>query len=230
LASLNGCSGRIGKDGLPQSHVTRNRLEAIGYPVNKAGLAQAILDGQAAVYCLIGREMKHIWKQDAYQRWLEEDTHVGVSFAANLKSVALICAAEKDDRGQFVIDAISSDGGAIPRNIILPQGLALVRFGALTLSELVYKIAYNPAHMFGLTEKGHLTTGADADIIVVQQQTGHVHATIIGGQFSALENIPMERPGFVLTTERGVRFLRQNKINYRVFDLKNSTFHSQRCR
>lgn len=230
LAPLNGCSGRIGENGLPASHVTRNCLKALGYPINEAGLRQALLDGRAAVYSLVGRTMQHIWKEEAYRCWLAEDTQVGVSFPANLRSAALICATEKHDSGEFVVDAISSDGGAIPRNVILSHGLALVQFGALTLSELVLKLAYNPACMFGFTNKGHLTVGADADVIVVHPCTGRVHATVIAGQFSALEGIPLTRPGHILTTERGVKVLRQSKVNYRVVDLRDSTFFNRGAR
>ena len=63
--------------------------------------------------------------------------------------------------------ALSTDGGAIPRNTTIEQGLALVEFGALTLDDFVRKACLNAARMFGLDRKGHFSPGADADIAVV---------------------------------------------------------------
>ncbi len=224
LAPLNGCSGSIGEDSLPESNVTRNCLRTFGYPVNREGLQQAILDGKAAVYARVGGEMHYLWKKKAQKRWLRENTRVGVSFAVNLRSSAMICATEKKNDNTFVVDAISSDGGAIPRNFILSQGMLLVHFGALTLAELVLKASYNPARMFGFNTKGHLTAGADADLTILHPRTGDVQITIIDGSFAMAGGIPLNRPGRILTTKRGIEALDRQRIPYKAIDLKESTF------
>ena len=56
----------------------------------------------------------------------------------------MLAQAKRPD-GTFVVDAISTDGGCIPRNVTLSVGLSLVKFGALTLSEFVVKTSVNPA-------------------------------------------------------------------------------------
>ena len=66
-----------------------------------------------------------------------------------------------------MVDSISTDGGCIPRNVIIDTGLSLVRFGAITLSEFVVKASVNAARHLRLTSKGHLSEGADADITVL---------------------------------------------------------------
>ncbi len=224
LAPFNGCSGSIGEDDLPDSHVTRSCLETFGYPVNRKGLEQAINNGLAAVYARVGGEVEYLWKKRAHKRWLKENTRIGTSFPVNLRLSAMTCAMEKDEKGEFVVDAISSDGGAIPRNFILSYGVHLVHFGALTLSDLVLKSSYNPARLFGFVNKGHLSTGADADVIIMNPLDGEVKTTIIAGSVSMAGGIPINRPGCVLTTERGAPALQKQEVPHEVIDLKESTY------
>lgn len=224
LAPFNACSGFIGKDGLPESHVTRNCLKSKGYPVSREGLKRAILEGAAAVYGRVDEEMKLLFREEAYRYWQEEGTRAGVSFYVNLSLSAFVCAVEKKNEKEFAVDAISSDGGAIPRNFILSQGLKLVSFGAITLAELVLKTSYNPSRMFGFTSKGHLSPGADADIVLVNPQTGEVHLVVIGGQFSFLEGRTVSRPGCLLTTEKGEGVLRARGVPCRAVDLRESSY------
>ncbi|MEW6624644.1 MAG: amidohydrolase family protein [Bacillota bacterium] len=225
LAPFNGCNGYIGKDDVPESHVTRNCLRAMGYPVNRMGLKQAFKDGVAAVYAQVGDEMRLLYRQEAYDRWIKNETRVGVSFPVNLRVSALVCATEKVKGGnRFVVDAISSDGGAIPRNFILTHGMALVKFGALSLPELVLKACYSPAQMFGLTSKGHLSPGADADLALVDFNTGAALYTIISGKLVFAEGVLNNTPGCLLTTDRGAGYLKSQGIPYRIVDLKKSAF------
>ncbi len=224
LAPLNGCSGHIGEDLLPESNVTRNCLRKFGYPVSREGLEKAILEGKAAVYAPVGGEMCYLWREKARERWLEAETRVGVAFAVNLRSSALVCATEKKDSNTFVVDAISSDGGAIPRNFILLQGMLLVHFGALTLEELVLKACYNPARMFGFNTKGHLGRGADADLAILHPRKGDVQITIISGSVVMAGGIPLKIPGCILTTARGKEALERQGHLYSVVDLADSTY------
>ena len=153
LAPYNGFDGRIDKDGLPKSHVTRNCLKAGGYEISKKGLEKAMLDGYAGIYALVGSEMTYLFGEEAVQRWKEEKTIVGTCFPVNLRYSALVCAMEKDNSGEFVVDAISSDGGAIPRNFILSYGILLIKFGGLTFKEFVKKVSWTPAKMLGWKQR-----------------------------------------------------------------------------
>jgi len=224
LAPFNGCSGVICENGMPESHVTRDCLQALGFSVSREGLKQAILEGQAAVYARVGGEMQHFFKEKAYEIWLAEDTHVGVSFNVNLRESALTCAIAKKDKHSFIVDAISSDGGAIPRNFILSYGLALVHFGALTLKELILKVSYNPARLFGLTNKGQLSPGSDGDIAILDPNTGRVHMTIINGDFAMIGGIPLTKPGRILTTIRGAGMVSKAGVPYEIIDIRKSIY------
>ena len=131
---------------------------------------------------------------------------------------------EKDDAGNFVVDAISSDGGAIPRNFILSYGILLIKFGGLTFKEFVQKVSWTPAKMLGLENKGHLSPGADADVIVVNPDNGDVEEVLSNGQVCMASHIVFELPGKVLTTSRGVQNLKKNQVPYEVIDLSKSLY------
>lgn len=224
LAPINGTSGQLDDEDLPKSHVTRNCLKMFGYDANKEGLGKAIKDKVAAVYIRIGEEMELIYGDEAYEKWVEEDYKVNICFSVNPSTSILACATEKDNKGRFIVDAISTDGGSIPRNVILSHGLPLVKFGGLTLKELIWKASYMPAQMFGLINKGHLSPGADGDIAVVNPHTGKVHITIIGGRISMINDYLIERPGKLLSTERGKKLLKAKNIPFEIIDLNNSFY------
>jgi dihydroorotase-like cyclic amidohydrolase len=100
----------------------------------------------------------------------------------NSPAAAIALAIARTADGSFAIPALGTDGGGIPRNTTLEQGLALVCFGALSLADLVTKACVNPAQMLGLPTKGHLGTGADADLIVVDPLTGRAEWVLANGQ------------------------------------------------
>lgn len=224
LAPYNGCDGRIDENGLPKSHVTRNCLQVHGYEISKVGLEKAMLDGYAGVYALVGSEMKYLFGEQAVRRWKEEGTVLGTCFPVNLRYSALVCAMEKDCNGQFVVDAISSDGGAIPRNFILSHGILLIKFGGLTFLEFVRKVAWIPAKMFGLENKGHLTPGADADVIIVNPVNGQAEEVLINGDVCMASGIVFDLPGKILTTKRGAKHLENQGVPYEIIDLEKSLY------
>lgn len=228
LAPFNSCSGEIDDEGLPKSHVTRNCLRMFQYEINKDGLRKAILDKIAAVYIRIGEEMQYVWGQEAFEIWLKEGYKVNVSFPVNLRISALACAAEKDENGRFVVDAISTDGGAIPRNFILTYGIPLVKIGALSMKELIWKSSYMPAQMFGLINKGHLSIGADADITVANPDNGEAHMTIIGGKVCMIDGYLINNPGTLVTTERGSKNVKELKVPFKAIDLNQSILYKGR--
>ena len=62
----------------------------------------------------------------------------------------MLLTTTKDLDGDFVVDAVASDGGSHPRNINIESTMALVRFGALSPVEMAIKLSWNPSRMFGL--------------------------------------------------------------------------------
>jgi len=223
LALRNGCFGGINKDNIPISYVLRNSLKAKGYQVSKEGLEEALRVKYAGVYALRGSRIKYIYGDEAINYWEEREYKVGVCFPINRRRSAEVCATEREN-GNFVIDAISSDGGAIPRNCILSHGLPLVRFRALTLSELVQKISLTPSRMLGLKNKGHLSIGADADITIFDPDNAKVEIVLIKGKVAMVSEIIFNNPGTLIVTERGANKLKKQEIPLEVINLEESLY------
>lgn len=226
LAPFNGTNGELNEEGLPKSHVTRNCLKKLGYPVGKEGIKKALLNHCAAVYTKVGEENQLIWGEEGYNLWEEKGSKVNMSFLVNSPVVAAACAAEKDDKGYFVVNALSTDGGAIPRNFTLKYGLSLVAFGALTLKEFAWKSSYAPAQLIGLKDKGHFSKGADADIVVVDLHKKEAKMTIINGKVCMMDGELTHEPGKILTTEKGESYLKENHVPYEVIDLERSVYRN----
>jgi len=223
LAIHNGCYGGIDENGIPMSYVMRDSLKAKGYQVSKEGLEEALRVKYAGVYALLGSQMEYIYGDEAIDYWKKHDYKTGICFPVNRRRAAEVCATEKNN-GDFVIDAISSDAGAIPRNCILSHGLPLVRFCALTLSELVKKISLTPSRMLGLKNKGRLSIGADADITIFDPDNAKVDIVLIKGKVCMVSGIIFNNPGRLIVTERGAKKIEKGGVPYEIINLEDSLF------
>lgn len=222
LSPLNGTSAEI-IDGLPGSMVTRRCLKTGGFTEDEAGMEAALLAGWAQVNYPQGQEMTLLTGEPARDYWFEQKTLVSVSFAVNPVGPRVRLATAKKADGGFIVDAISTDGGGIPRNVLLPAGLALVDLGGLTLQELVAKISYLPAQMLGLTNKGSLAAGWDADITIVDRLRRSAFATIIGGQVCYIDGKILGRGGRIITTAAGADYVRSQGLEPLIVDLADSS-------
>jgi len=214
LSSLNGTSGSC-EDGLPVSRVTRTCLRMEGFDATEAGLSAAIFAGWANVWTTAGGETKLLCGESGERAWREAGTNAGLSFAVNSPGAAIALAVAKEADGRFSIDALSTDGGGIPRNTIVEQGLPLVRFGALTLEEYVRKASTNGAVMIGCHSKGHLGSGADADVTVLDLESGRAVLSMAGGLVIMVDGVPIGSGGTVLTTQDGRSSLQQRLASER---------------
>ena len=141
--------------------------------------------------------------EEGLKLWLDHNSDVGGSFNVNPPLPRVWLAQAKRDDGSFVVDAISTDGGCIPRNVILEQGLSLVKLGILSLSEFAAKTSLNPARMLRLHNKGHLSVGADADITIYDYATQKAVATFVKGKTVFKDGKVYGTGGTVICTERG---------------------------
>jgi len=226
LATINGTGGKC-VNGVPVSGVTRNCLKLRGYPETYEGLKQAILDGYAYVRVEAGGEVLLITGEEGLKYWLEAETEIGLSFPVNDPEAQIVLATAKDSDGNFIVDAISTDGGAIPRNVAVEKGMLLVKFGALTLSELAVKLSLNPAKMLGLESKGHLGIGADADITVVDPVTCKACMGIARGEIIMINGVVVGKGGFIWTTERGEEVIKKAGIPYGIIDIRKTKIYSR---
>lgn len=207
LALINGTDAGI-ENGVPKSNVTKTCLERGGYPATAAGMESAIVAGWAQIHGVQDGETVLLPPPAGLARFRERGSQVGVSFPVNSPAAAIALATAKTN-GEFAVTALSTDGGAIPRNTTLKQGLALVRFGALSMEDLVVKACLNPARMLGLDGKGHLGTGADADVIVVDPETAQAEWVVADGQVIVQAGEVVGRGGQLITTPAGYRTLNE---------------------
>jgi len=228
LGSYN-CTLIDSDDGELTDHVTRRCLSVKDYPTTEAGVMQAISDGYAVVNRLVGDEVRQIGIEEGLEYYTthknEED--VVVSFPVNSRDTAFLCATAKDDNGDFIIDAISTDGGGVPRNYIVSKGLLLVKFDALTLKEFVQKTSVDPAKMLGLVNKGHFTNGADADITVIDYDRSEPLMTLVAGEVNMYNKVVFGKSGTIITTEKGKKRIENENLPYQVVDINNSLLYTK---
>ena len=211
LSPFNGTSARC-SGGVPESRVTVTCLTAGGFPATEQGLEKAILRGSAQVNLEAGGEMVLTEGKEAVEYWRSKETDTTVSFNVNPEMPRIRLATAKRESGDFVVDCISTDGGGIPRNVIVEMGMALVSLKALTMEEFVIKTSRNPAKILGLKDKGHLSPGADADITVVDQETQRPCMCIANGKVVMWKGYVCGKGCRIITTPAGESRVREKGI------------------
>lgn len=227
-AQFNGTSGKCAQ-GLPESHVTRNCLRAGGFPETEAGLKQAFVGGYA--YCVrLTRDgiNEYVTGQAALDYWMEMNQAVTCSFPVNDREVAFLCGTSKNDGGEFIIDALATDGGGIPRNFILQNGLLLVDWGAWSMEDFVRKTSLIPSRMLGLADKGHLTPGADGDITVFDPATRQALLTVVGGEVVYGGNALLGEGGTLICLKEGAEAAKSRGLSHKTIDLEESMLYKGR--
>lgn len=199
-------------DGLPKSLVVRASLKLMGFEPTERGLRTGISKGVIRVVVSEGDRMRVIQGPEALDAFDKANTNIPIMSPVNPRAVGLICASYKDSNGHFIVDAMSSDGGTSPRSMQIRYGLALVRFGSLTLSELATKVSDNPARIIGLETKGHLGVDADADITVLDLERGKVAMTIVGGNIIMQDDKILGHGSTIITTPRGEKAIKDKGL------------------
>ena len=184
-----------------------------------------MLDGYCSAYVRRGGRVELAEHDEAVDAWEQAGTGIGVSFPVTPAESALVLSLARDDDGDFVIEALATDGGAIPRNYMVERGLALVRLGALTLADYVRKVSLDPARMLALPRKGQLGPGADADITVLDIESGRAVASFVAGEPIMVDGIVVGNGGVLLTTETGTKAAQQAGLRYQVVDTAGSLMY-----
>jgi hypothetical protein len=221
----NGTSGLCDEDGNVSANVAQNCLKLRGYPTTADGIRQAIRDGYATVIREKDGVISRTGGDEALAIFEELQTDCALSFPVNLPQSAMLLTLAKDEDGDFVVDAVASDGGSHPRNINIESTMALVRFEALTPVEMAMKLSWNPSRMFGLVNKGHFTEGADADITVIDPELGKATRTFIAGEPILADNDVLATGGTLLVTADGAASGANSGLPHQVIDLQQSKLY-----
>jgi len=226
LSPFNGTSGKC-SDGLPESQVTAMCLKAKGYDASEEGLEKAVYEGWCHVNRESGGKVVLASGEAAVKYWREHHTNTTISFPVNPDTPRLRLASAKRADGEFVVDCIITDGGGIPRNVIVESGLCLVKLGALSMEEFVLKTSRNPARILGLRDKGHLGIGADADITVVDPECHKAVMSLANGNMVMFNGWVCGRGTRMITTPLGEAYARDNGLDTLVVDPATAEFHSR---
>lgn len=195
-------------EGVPVSKVTCNCLRKLGFSADEAGIEAGFRAGVVNAVVERGDESVLVTGAEGLALWRAAGTDVGGSFPVNPPVPRMMLAAARRDSGAFVVDCLSTDGGCIPRNVIVEQGLSLVKLAAWTLEDFVLKSSFNPSRMLRLPSKGHLSVGADADLSVIDLERQKPVATIVAGKVAMFRGLVVGRGAQVICTERGADFVR----------------------
>jgi hypothetical protein len=223
MATMNGCNSELEGD-VPRSHVTRTCLKMGGFEPNREGLLSAAHTGYMRVQKRIAQRVIYLEPEEGVAHLKNNNCQANVSFPVNRRSTAFLMATEKDEDGRFIVPALSTDGGGIPRNFLLSHGLSLVEFDALTLPEFVQKCSWMPARMLGLRNKGHLGPGADGDLLVADQDTHQALLTLAGGKVVMMNGIVVGSGGTLITTDRLKKTLQHEGISTQMADSSLNLF------
>jgi len=227
LSTLNGTSAKC-SNGVPESLATQNGgLKVGGFPPTEVGMEAAILAGWAQINMESSGKMTLASGKAAVDYWRQRGTDTTVSFLVNPPEPRLRLAAAKRPSGDFVVDAISTDGGGIPRNVIIEMGLSLVKLQVLTIQEFVLKTSSNPAAILGLSNKGHFRPNADADITILDYAMQKAYMTITNGRVIMCDGLVFGKGSAIITTAAGEMNVRSKGLKAIVVDLVTSAFYQR---
>jgi len=222
LAQANGTNGLCDENGDVVYNVAQNCLKARGYPTTEEGIKASLMDGYGSALVERGGRVIAVTGKEAVDIWEYASTDASLSYPVNPPTSAFSLATAKYDDGTFRVDAISTDGGSLPRNVAIERTMALVQFGALTMDEAVIKLSYTPSRMLGLLNKGHFTEGADADVTVVNPGTGKASMSLVAGELIMLNGRAIGKGGTWLVLEEGKDAAAATGLPYEVVNLENS--------
>ena len=225
LAQINGTNGLCDEDGNLVYNVARNCMMARKYSPDDNGLRKALFDGYGSAVIERGGRMILVSGPEAVEIWESNSTNQALSFPVNSPIANYKLVTAKYPLGDFVIDAISTDGGALPRNVAIERTMALVTFGALSISEAVKKLSCNPAEMLGLKNRGHFSQGAEADITVVDPSIGKACMSFVKGNVIMKDGKSVSQGGNWLILAEGEKIAKNSGIPYEIIDLSLSKLY-----
>lgn len=217
LSARNGCPLGLTPEGKPKSAILSTNLAAFGFSPDRAGILAAIAARQLGVLI---PEPEGVRIAEGYEgiASFNERTDAGLPVDGSFDGVnpfysRAFFALEKRADGTFLVDAIGTDGGGIPRNVIVESGLSFVKLSALTLVDFARKTSTLPSRMLGLSHrKGTLAAGADADLTVYDMRTQKAVHAFAAGRPTLLNGKVLEHPecrAQVICTHAGVEAVRR---------------------
>lgn len=168
LSLFNAARSDLDDSGGFASRIISQSLLRLGYEPDPDGLRRAFADERA--HLNLGRygEMHLVTGEEGWMEWSAKGRRERICFPVNSRPAQVILATAKGRDRDFVVDALASDGGGIPRNVTLDEGLRLVEMGLLSLADFVRKACEYPARrILRRDDIGVIREGARADLVMV---------------------------------------------------------------
>lgn len=226
LAKPNFTRGECDEDGNVRMDVARNCLRLKGYETTIEGMRSAIADGYGSVVRQSPSGLSLITGQAGVQLFNASDSLVGMSFPVNRADTAFQLTAAKRPDESFIVDAIASDAGVLPRNVNIEQAMNMVRFGGLTPLAMAEKLSFNPARMIGLDQKGRIQPGMDADLTVIDPGKGRAVMSFVDGKLIMLDGRAVGTGGKLLVTDSGASSAETYDLPFQVINLGKSLLYA----
>lgn len=229
LSARNGTRLNYDEKGMVKSGVTRNCLARLGLGADIDSIEKAIRMRALGVIVEKDGLSSLIEGNEALEEFRRMKGDVGASFD-NVNPFlprAWLLSAKRSD-GSFVVDALGTDGGCIPRNVILDLGMSFVKTGAVTENEFAIKTSLRPAQILNLPNKGHFSVGADADITIYDKTTQKAVATIVGGQKVLFEGKVVDREATIIANSQSEAFLKDHAKRFQLVDPDVKFLHQPR--
>ena len=213
LSARNGCPLGLNDDGTPKSGILAGNLRAFGFTPDLAGLRRAVLTHRLGILVPSEDDVAVVSGETGLEHF-EEARRAGKPVDGSFDGVnpfaarAFFAERRRSD-GSFLVDAIGTDGGGIPRNVILESGLSLVKLGALDAVDFAVKTSYLPSRMLGLAQKGTLASGSDADLTIYDPVSQRAVHSLVKGRFLLRDGRAVGREARIVCTEAGVEAVRR---------------------
>lgn len=216
LSARNGCPLDMKTDGTPMSAIVTRNLAALGFEPSAEGVCAAVRVGILGVLVPENDDIAVISGKEGeayFREAVANGRHIDGSFDGvnPFASRAFFATARRTD-GCFLVDGISTDGGGIPRNVIVESGLSLVKLGGLDVIDFAVKTSLLPARMLGLAGKGTLAEDADADLTIYDPVTQKARHSLVNGRFILRSGVAVGSSAQVLCTAQGVEAVRKAEL------------------
>ena len=228
LARPNFTRGKSDADGNVEADVCRNCLRLKDYEPTADGIRAALRDGYASTVAQARTGLVLVTGERGVELFDEGDGDFPLSFPVNNATSAFQLTAARNQSDEFIIDAIGSDAGLLPRNVNIEQAMRLVKFGALEPLDMVLKLSLNPARMLGLASKGRLSEGNDADLTLIDPAGGRASYGIVAGRVIMMAGRVVGRGGTILTTEQGQTAVTATGIPFQTVDIAQAMMYAGR--
>lgn len=228
LARPNFTRGKSDVDGRVLADVCRNCLRLKNYDTTTEGIRAALRDGYASTVEQTRTGLVLVTGERGVELFDEGGGDLPLSFPVNNATSAFQLTAARNSNDEFIIDAIGSDAGVLPRNVNIEQAMRLVKFGALSPLDLVLKLSLNPARMIGMSSKGRLSEGNDADLTLIDPVEGRAVYGVVAGRVIMMAGRVVGTGGTVLTTEQGVAAVASTGIPFETVDISRAMMYAGR--